>query len=62
MSAIEKNDGSAVYVVYSDEGHVLTRAANRMDVLARAEQFLAEHLGGRYEPMESERIGALLRS
>jgi hypothetical protein len=27
-----------------------------MDFIARAEKFLAEHLGGRYEPMEGERM------
>jgi dipeptidyl aminopeptidase/acylaminoacyl peptidase len=56
VSAIEKNGGSATYVLYSDEGHGITRPANRMDFLARVEKFLAEHLGGRCEPMNGERI------
>jgi dipeptidyl aminopeptidase/acylaminoacyl peptidase len=56
VAAIEKNGGTATYVLYSDEGHGLTRPANRMDFLARVEKFLGEHLGGRYEPMNSERI------
>ena len=55
MAAIEKNGGAATYVVYADEGHGLTRPANTMDFLARVEGFLAEHLGGRYEPMNGER-------
>lgn len=55
VAAIEKNGGRATYVLYSDEGHGLRRAANRLDFAAREERFLAEHLGGRYEPMLSER-------
>jgi dipeptidyl aminopeptidase/acylaminoacyl peptidase len=55
VAAIEKNGGAATYVVYADEGHGLTRPANTMDFLARVEGFLAEHLGGRYEPMNGER-------
>ena len=56
VAAIEKNGGTATYVLYSDEGHGIARPANNMDFLARVERFLAEHLGGRYEPMEGERI------
>jgi dipeptidyl aminopeptidase/acylaminoacyl peptidase len=56
VAAVEKNGGTATYVLYSDEGHGITRPANNMDFLARVERFLAEHLGGRYEPMEGERI------
>jgi dipeptidyl aminopeptidase/acylaminoacyl peptidase len=55
VAAIEKNGGTATYVLYPDEGHGLTRPANTMDFLARVEGFLAEHLGGRYEPMNGER-------
>jgi dipeptidyl aminopeptidase/acylaminoacyl peptidase len=55
-AAIDKNGGTATYVLYPDEGHVLSRRANRMDFIARTEKFLAEHLGGRCEPMEGERI------
>ena len=56
VSAIEKNRGSAIYVVYPDEGHGFARPPNRMDFNARAEQFLAAHLGGRAEPMQGDRL------
>ncbi len=56
VAAIESNGASATYVLYSDEGHGFVRPANRMDYMARTEKFLAEHLGGRYEPMDGERI------
>jgi dipeptidyl aminopeptidase/acylaminoacyl peptidase len=56
VGAIEKNGGQATYVLYPDEGHGLVRPPNNVDFMARAERFLAKHLGGRYEPMEGERI------
>ncbi len=56
VAAIEKNGRSVIYVQYPDEGHVLVRPANNQDFMTRVEKFLAEHLGGRYEPLEDERI------
>lgn len=55
LAAIAKNGGRATYVRYSDEGHGFFRAQNSLDFCARMEKFLAENLGGRYEPMDSER-------
>jgi dipeptidyl aminopeptidase/acylaminoacyl peptidase len=49
VAAIEKNGGKVTYVLYPDEGHGFARPENRIDFNARAEQFLAEHLGGRAE-------------
>jgi dipeptidyl aminopeptidase/acylaminoacyl peptidase len=56
VAAIEKNGGTVEYLLYPDEGHGFVRPANNMDFMARAEKFLAQHLGGRYEPMEGESI------
>ncbi len=56
VEAIEKNRGKVTYVLYPDEGHGFARPENRIDFNARAERFLADCLGGRYEPMEGERI------
>ena len=39
------------YLLFPDEGHWLARPENRMAFHAVAEQFLAEHLGGRAEPV-----------
>ena len=55
VAAIEKNGGRVTYVFYPDEGHGFLRTANRLDFAAREERFLAEHLGGPFEPMLSER-------
>lgn len=38
------------YVVYEDEGHRMARPENKYHFYARAEEFLAKHLGGRFEP------------
>jgi dipeptidyl aminopeptidase/acylaminoacyl peptidase len=51
VEAIEKNGGSVTYVLYPDEGHGFARPPNRIDFFARAEKFLADHLGGRFEPL-----------
>ena len=41
------------YIEYPDEGHGISHHPNRLDFFARAEKFLAEHLGGRFEPVAS---------
>lgn len=56
VAAIEKNNGSVTYVLYPDEGHGFQRPENRTDFNARAEKFLAERLGGRYEPMQGDKM------
>jgi dipeptidyl aminopeptidase/acylaminoacyl peptidase len=38
------------YIEFPDEGHGFARPENRLKFYAIAEQFLAEHVGGRYEP------------
>lgn len=56
VAALEKNGQHAVYVVYTDEGHGFARPENRIDFNARAEKFLSEQLGGRYEPLGGDKI------
>jgi dipeptidyl aminopeptidase/acylaminoacyl peptidase len=38
------------YMVFDDEGHGFAKPENRIKFYAAAERFLAEHLGGRFEP------------
>ncbi|KAI9221350.1 Alpha/Beta hydrolase protein [Blastocladiella britannica] len=45
VKAIEANGGSVCYVLYPDEGHSFTRPVNRNDFYAKAELFLAKHMG-----------------
>ena len=51
------------YIVAPDEGHGFRGRENRLAMYARAEEFLAEHLGGRYQeemaPEVAERLAAL---
>jgi dipeptidyl aminopeptidase/acylaminoacyl peptidase len=56
VDALDKNGQHAVYVVYSDEGHGFARPENRIDFNARAEKFLAEQLGGRFEPLVGDKV------
>jgi dipeptidyl aminopeptidase/acylaminoacyl peptidase len=56
VSAIEKSGGKVTYVLYPDEGHGFARPENRIDFNARAEVFLARHLGGRAERMEGDTV------
>jgi dipeptidyl aminopeptidase/acylaminoacyl peptidase len=46
------------YVLYPDEGHGFARPENRLSFNAVAEAFLAEHLGGRYEPVGDDFAGS----
>jgi dipeptidyl aminopeptidase/acylaminoacyl peptidase len=41
------------YLVFPDEGHGFRKPENNLKFHAAAEQFLAEHLGGRLEPAEA---------
>mmetsp|Transcript_2328 Transcript_2328/g.3033 ORF Transcript_2328/g.3033 Transcript_2328/m.3033 type:complete len:644 (-) Transcript_2328:31-1962(-) len=50
--AMQKKEIPVEYVLYPDEGHGFARPDNRIDFNARAEQFLATHLGGRAEAFE----------
>ncbi len=46
------------YVLFPDEGHGFARPENRMAFNAVSEAFLAEHLGGRYEPIGAAFAGS----
>ncbi|MEO1009163.1 MAG: S9 family peptidase [Planctomycetota bacterium] len=46
------------YVLFPDEGHGFARPENRMAFNAVAEVFLAQHLGGRYEPIGDDFEGS----
>lgn len=50
-AALARQGIAHTYVSYDDEGHHLARPVNRLHCYGLAEQFLAEHLGGRAEPV-----------
>jgi acetyl esterase/lipase len=51
VSAMQQRMIPVTYVLFPDEGHGFARPENRLSFNAVAEAFLAEHLGGRYEPI-----------
>jgi dipeptidyl aminopeptidase/acylaminoacyl peptidase len=54
VQAMQKKNLSVTYVLYSDEGHGFAMSENDISFFAIAEAFLAEHLGGRFEPITSK--------
>ncbi|MEA3282784.1 MAG: S9 family peptidase [Euryarchaeota archaeon] len=46
------------YLLYPDEGHGFARPENRLSFYAVTDAFLAEHLGGRYEPIGDDFEGS----
>ncbi|MEL6439858.1 MAG: S9 family peptidase [Cyanobacteria bacterium J06621_8] len=52
VNAMREAGKPVEYVLYPDEGHGFARPENRMHFYAVAEEFLAKHLGGRFEPRE----------
>ncbi|MEM9275002.1 MAG: S9 family peptidase [Cyanobacteria bacterium P01_F01_bin.143] len=51
VAAMRKSGKPVEYVLYTDEGHGFARPENRLHFYAVAEEFLAKHLGGRFEPV-----------
>jgi len=51
VEAIRQAGKEVKYILYTDEGHGFARPENRLHFYAIAEEFLAEHLGGRFEPI-----------
>jgi dipeptidyl aminopeptidase/acylaminoacyl peptidase len=60
VKAMQAKNLPVTYVLYADEGHGFIRPENRLSFYAIAEAFLAEHLGGSYEPIGKDFLGANL--
>jgi len=58
VQAMQEKNISVTYLLYTDEGHGLARPENRLSFYAVTEAFLAEHLGGRYEPIGDDFEGS----
>jgi dipeptidyl aminopeptidase/acylaminoacyl peptidase len=58
VNTMKQKNLPVVYVLYKDEGHGFVRPENRLSFNAVAEQFLAEHLGGRAEPIGDDFKGS----
>lgn len=51
VAAMREKDLPVTYVLYPDEGHGFQRPENNLSFFAVVDAFLAEQLGGRYEPI-----------
>jgi len=60
VKAMQDKKIPVTYVLYPDEGHGFARPQNRMSFNAVAEAFLAEHLGGRYQPIGTDFKGSTI--
>ena len=58
VKAMQEKNIPVTYVLYPDEGHGFNRPENRTSFYAVAETFLAQCLGGPYEPVGNDFKGA----
>jgi dipeptidyl aminopeptidase/acylaminoacyl peptidase len=58
VQAMQEKAIPVIYVLYPDEGHGFARPENRLSFNAVTELFLAEHLGGRSEPIGDDFEGS----
>jgi len=58
VQAMQDADIPVTYLLYMDEGHGFYRPENRLSFYAVTDAFLAEHLGGRYEPIGDDFEGS----
>ncbi len=52
--ALKEAGKTVEYMEFPDEGHGFARPENRLKFFAAAEKFLADHLGGRFEPEKEQ--------
>ncbi|MDX8431118.1 MAG: DUF2920 family protein [Candidatus Algichlamydia australiensis] len=50
--SMKKNNKDVTYIFFPNEGHRFANYANNLMYLDQAEQFLSQHLGGKYRPAE----------
>ena len=62
VKAMKEKNIPVTYVLYPDEGHGFARPENRKSFNAVTEAFLAEQLGGRFEPVGDDFEGATIDS
>jgi dipeptidyl aminopeptidase/acylaminoacyl peptidase len=58
VEAMKARDIPVTYVLFPDEGHGFQRPENGTAFNAVTEVFLAEHLGGRYQPIDDDLEGS----
>jgi dipeptidyl aminopeptidase/acylaminoacyl peptidase len=58
VQAMQDANIPVTYLLYTDEGHSFARPENILSFYAVTDAFLAEHLGGRYEPIGDDFEGS----
>jgi dipeptidyl aminopeptidase/acylaminoacyl peptidase len=58
--AMRERDLDVEYIVAPDEGHGFRGRENRLAMYARSEEFMATHLGGRYQPEMTDAVAERL--
>ncbi|QUS54964.1 S9 family peptidase [Pseudovibrio brasiliensis] len=61
VSAMQDHDIPVTYALFPDEGHGIQKMHNRRAYHAIVEQFLAQHLGGKAEPVGTDFEGSSLQ-
>jgi dipeptidyl aminopeptidase/acylaminoacyl peptidase len=61
VAALKAKGVPVTYITFRDEGHGFVREENRLAFNAVAEAFLAEHLGGRYQPIGDAFAGSTIK-
>ncbi len=61
VAALQGRGIPVTYLLYPDEGHGFVRPANELSFHAIAERFLAQVLGGRYQPGGDDLAGSSLQ-
>ena len=56
VAAMRDKGLPATYVLFPDEGHGFRRPENNLSFFAVTDVFLAQNLGGRYQPIESQEM------
>ncbi len=61
VAAMNEKKIPVTYVLYPDEGHGFARPQNRMSFYGVTEAFLAQHLGGKFEPIGDDFNGSSIQ-
>jgi hypothetical protein len=61
VQAMKAKNLPVTYALFPDEGHGFQRPENRIAFFAVAETFLAQHLGGVYQPIGKDFTGASIQ-
>ncbi len=62
VKAMQDREIAVTYALYPDEGHGFVRPENNLSFFAISEAFLAQHIGGRFEPVGDDFRGSTIEA